>query len=63
MVTGFGTTTCIFYVDRDWNGRCCQRRSPRFVRSKMKEADMATFDFATGSPRITSRPAVATRVA
>jgi uncharacterized protein YjiS (DUF1127 family) len=28
----------------------------------MKETDMATFDFATETPRITSRPAVATRV-
>jgi uncharacterized protein YjiS (DUF1127 family) len=29
----------------------------------MKEIDMATFDFATETSRITSRPAVATRVA
>jgi uncharacterized protein YjiS (DUF1127 family) len=28
----------------------------------MKETDMATFDFATETSRITSRPAIATRV-
>jgi uncharacterized protein YjiS (DUF1127 family) len=50
-------------VKRDRNGAALSADRPAFALSNLKEIDMTTYDFATETSRITTRPAVATRVA